>query len=142
MVDRGICRRIDIAQMGGCWMHPATKYACRRFQANVSIGALPPMVIDKGIAGEGPLAHIITNKYADHLPLNRLEGILQRHGVDINVSTMCDWVRDCADLLKPLVKQMREKILEAPRSTLTTRRCRSRAGTARGPLITAICGYK
>jgi len=35
--------------------------------------------------------------------------------VDINVSTMCDWVRDCAELLKPLVKRMREKILESPK---------------------------
>lgn len=91
------------------------KYACRQCQGNVSIGDLPPMVIDKGIAGEGLLAHIITSKYADHLPLNRLEGILQRHGVDINVSTMCDWVRDCADLLKPLVKRMREHILAGPK---------------------------
>lgn len=87
------------------------KYACRQCQGNVSIGDLPPMMIDKGIAGEGLLAHIITSKYADHVPLNRLEGILKRHGVDINVSTMCDWVRDCANLLKPLVKRMREHIL-------------------------------
>jgi len=91
------------------------KYACKQCQGNVSIGDLPSMVIDKGIAGEGLLAHIITSKYADHLPLNRLEGILQRHGVDINVSTMCDWVRDCADLLRPLVKRMREHILAAPK---------------------------
>ena len=91
------------------------KYACRQCQGQVSIGELPPMAIDKGIAGEGLLAHIITSKYADHIPLNRLEGILRRHGVDINVSTMCDWVRDCAGLLRPLVKRMRELILEGPR---------------------------
>jgi hypothetical protein len=49
------------------------------------------------------------------LPLNRLEGILQRHGVDVNVSTTCDWVGKIADLLAPLVRRMHEKILESPK---------------------------
>ena len=73
------------------------------------------MAIDKGIAGEGLLAHIITCKYCDHLPLNRLEGIFKRHDVDINISTMCDWVGKSADLLEPLVDRMHEKILQAPK---------------------------
>ena len=42
------------------------KYACKRCQSHVSIGSLPPMAIDKGIAGEGLPAHIITSKYGDH----------------------------------------------------------------------------
>jgi transposase len=91
------------------------KYACKQCQSNISIGQLPPMAIDKGIAGEGLLAHIITCKYCDHLPLNRLEGIFKRHDVDINVSTMCDWVGKSADLLEPLVKRMHEKILQSPK---------------------------
>ena len=91
------------------------KYACKQCEGNISIGQLPPMVIDKGVAGEGLLAHIITSKYCDHNPLNRLEGIIKRHGVDINVSTMCDWVGRCADLLKPLVGRMHEKILQSPK---------------------------
>jgi len=91
------------------------KYACKKCQNNISIGQLPPMAIDKGIAGEGLLAHIITSKYCDHNPLNRLEGILKRHGVDINVSTMCDWVGKSADLLEPLVRRMHEKILQSPK---------------------------
>jgi len=91
------------------------KYACKECQSNISIGQLPPMAIDKGIAGEGLLAHIITCKYCDHVPLNRLEGILKRHGVDINVSTMCDWVGKSADLLEPLVRRMHKKILQSPK---------------------------
>jgi len=91
------------------------KYACKECESHISIGQLPPMAIDKGIPGEGLLAHIITSKYCDHNPLNRLEGILKRHGVDINVSTMCDWVGKSADLLEPLVKRMHEKILQSPK---------------------------
>ena len=91
------------------------KYACKPCQNNVAIADLPAMAIDKGIAGEGLLAHIITSKYCDHAPLNRLEGILQRHGVEINVSTMCDWVGKSADLLAPLVERMHDKILQSPK---------------------------
>ena len=91
------------------------KYACKACESHISIGPLPPMAIDKGIPGEGLLAHIITSKFCDHSPLNRLEGILKRHGVDINVSTLCDWVGKSADLLAPLVKRMRVRILESPR---------------------------
>jgi transposase len=91
------------------------KYACKACESHISIGQLPPMAIDKGIPGEGLLAYLITSKYCDHLPLNRLEGILKRHGVDVNVSTMCDWVGKSADLLAPLIKRMREKILQSPK---------------------------
>ena len=91
------------------------KYGCKKCESDISIGQLPPRAIDKGIPGEGLLAHIITSKYADQNPLNRLEGILKRHGVDINVSTMCGWVGKCADLLEPLVKRMHKKILQSPK---------------------------
>ena len=91
-----------------------SKYACDDCEGNISIGELPAMAIDKGIAGEGLLAHIITSKYCDHAPLNRLETIFKRHGVEINVSTMCDWVGKSAELLEPLVKRMHQKILESP----------------------------
>jgi transposase len=91
------------------------KMACRQCEGNISIGELPAMAIDKGIAGEGLLAHIITSKYCDHAPLNRLEIIFTRSGVDINVSTMCDWVGKCSDLLEPLVNRMHQKILESPK---------------------------
>jgi len=91
------------------------KYACKSCEGNIAIGELPPMAIDKGIPGEGLLAHIITSKYCDHLPLNRLENIFKRNAIDINVSTMCDWVGKSADLLAPLVQRMHEKILASPK---------------------------
>jgi transposase len=91
------------------------KYACKQCQEQVSIAPLPPQAVDKGIAAEGLLSHIITSKYADHLPLNRLEGILQRYDVDITVSTMCGWVGQSADLLKPLVNRMHQLILQSPK---------------------------
>jgi len=90
------------------------KYACKQCAGEVAIGSLPAMAVDKGICGEGLLAHIITSKYCDHAPLNRLEGILKRHGVDLSVSTMCDQVGRCADLLAPLVNRMHQRVLASP----------------------------
>jgi transposase len=90
------------------------KMGCRKCEGNISIGQLPPMIIDKGVPDESLLSHIITCKYADSLPLNRLEGIFKRYGVDITVSNMCDWVGVSADLLEPLVKRMHEHIIQSP----------------------------
>jgi len=108
------------------------KYACKQCESNISIGQLPPMAIDKGIAGEGLLAHIITCKYCDHLPLSRLEGIFKRHDVDINVSTMCDWVGKSADLLEPLVKRMHKKILQSPKINTDDTRIPVKSKTRKG----------
>ena len=109
------------------------KYVCKQCEGNISIGQLPAMAIDKGIPGEGLLAHIITSKYADHAPLNRLEGILKRHGVDITVSNMCDWVGKSAELLEPLVTRMHELILLSPKintdDTQIPVKCANRKGS-------------
>ena len=91
--------------------HARIKYACSHCQGNVVIGSMPVQPIDKGLPGPGLLAHVLTSKYADHLPLNRLEGILQRHGVELSRSTLCDWVAASAELLKPLVQVMKTEVL-------------------------------
>ena len=91
--------------------HARILYACPHCQENVVIGTLPVQPIDKGLAGPGLLAHVLTSKYNDHLPLNRLEGIFQRQGVELSRSTLCDWVGASARLLEPLVKEMKAEIL-------------------------------
>jgi transposase len=91
--------------------HVRVKYACRSCEEGVVLGDLPPRPIDKGRAGPGLLAHVITSKYGDHLPLHRQEGIFARHGVSLSRSTMCDWIRDTSSLLSPIVRTMRREIL-------------------------------
>jgi transposase len=67
--------------------------------------------IPKGLPGPGLLAYLLTCKYADHLPLHRLEGIVARSGVRLARSTLCGWVASAASLLGPLVALMRERLL-------------------------------
>src|SRR4051794_8750574 len=93
--------------------HRRPKYACPDCAANVVIADRLPEPIEKGLPGPGLMAHVITNKYADHLPLYRQEGILKRQGVEISRSTMCDWMAVAAELLQPIVKLMLAKILES-----------------------------
>lgn len=95
--------------------HVRGKYACKACQDGVVIADLPARPIEKGRPGTGLLAHILVSKYGDHLPLHRQEGIYQRHGIDIRRSTMCDWVGQSAELLMPLVKEMKRQILVAPK---------------------------
>jgi len=91
--------------------HVRFKYVCRHCQEGVVIADLPPRPIEKGRPGTGLLAHVLTSKFADHLPLHRQQGIFRRHDVDIHRSTMCDWVRDCAHLLTPIVHYLKQLIL-------------------------------
>lgn len=102
--------------------HPATltvteyvrvKYACKRCEEGVVIAPLPPRVIEKGRPGPGLLAHILVSKYADHLPLHRLEGIFERHGVDLSRQTMCDWVAAVSEPLSWIVAEQKKSVLES-----------------------------
>lgn len=97
------------------------KYVCRACESARSespdsptthqTAPLPPQPIDKGMPGAGLLAHVVTSKYADHLPLHRLEGILARLGVTISRSTMCHWMAAAAQLLTVLYDRMLQRIV-------------------------------
>src|SRR6476619_3016271 len=67
--------------------------------------------IAKGLCGPGLLAHVITAKYADHVPLHRLAGQLGRCGVSIARSTLGGWLAGAADLLTPLTELMHRRLL-------------------------------
>lgn len=83
------------------------KYACRQCQGQVSVGALPPRPLDKGVPGPGFLAHLITSKYADALPLYRQQQIYRRHGLELPRSTLCGWVAYVAATLAPIVAALK-----------------------------------
>jgi hypothetical protein len=63
---------------------------------------LPSRPIERGRPGPGLLAHVLVSKYADHLPLYRQSQIFDRDGIDLDRSTLSDWVGKSAALLEPL----------------------------------------
>lgn len=86
------------------------KYACA---CTVKTATKPPQPIEKSTAGASLLAQVIVAKCADHLPLHRQEKIFARHGVDISRQTMCGWLAQCADLLKPLYRSAKEVLFQS-----------------------------
>jgi transposase len=83
--------------------HVRFKYACQKCHDHVTVAHVPIAIINKGLPGPGLLAHIAASKYADHLPLHRLERIVSRHGVELSRQTMCDWMAHVAAMLRPVV---------------------------------------
>jgi transposase len=98
--------------------HVRFKYACTKCRDHITVGHAPIAVIHKGLPGPGLLAHIAASKYADHLPLHRLERILARHGVELSRKTMCDWMAHVAGMFNPLVELM-AKIVRASKALHT-----------------------
>ena len=73
----------------------------------------PSRPIDRGLAGPALLAHVLVSKYADHLPLYRQSEIYEREGVELDRSTLADWVGGASRVLAPLVEATRRYVLEA-----------------------------
>jgi transposase len=73
----------------------------------------PNRPIDKGLAGPGLLAHVLIAKYADHLPLYRQSEIYAREGIELDRSTMADWVGGASRTLRPLVEALKGYVLSA-----------------------------
>lgn len=92
--------------------HVRPKLACQRCDA-ISQAPAPALPIPRGKAGPALLAHVLVSKYADHLPLYRQAEIYARDGVDLDRSTMADWVGQVSWLLQPLVDHIRDHVFAA-----------------------------
>jgi transposase len=90
--------------------HVRPKLSCRVCETIVQ-APMPSLPIERGKPGPGLLAHVLVSKYADHLPLYRQSGIYAREGVDLERSTLADWVGRSAALLDPLVTALRRQVM-------------------------------
>jgi transposase len=98
--------------------HIRHKYACPKCNAegynpNIMAAQKPAQPIDKGLPGPSLLAHVVTSKLGDHLPLYRLENIFSRQGVQVARSTMCAWMMAAGALVKPLVALMASRVKQS-----------------------------
>ena len=72
---------------------------------------LPSRPIERGRPGPGLLAHVLVGKYGDHCPLYRQSQIFEREGIDLDRSTLCDWIGKAAALLEPLADAIGRHVL-------------------------------
>jgi transposase len=83
---------------------------CERFQQ----APLPSRPIERGRPGPGLLAHVLVSKYCDHLPLYRQSQIYAREGIDLERSTLADWVGKITALLEPLANLIARYVRQGP----------------------------
>jgi transposase len=96
------------------------RYGCRACEGAVVQAPAPERPIDGGMATEALLAHVLVNKYADHLPLYRQSQIFARQGVDLDRSTLCNWVGRACWWLEPLHELLLSTVLSSPRLAIPT----------------------
>lgn len=121
--------------------HVRPKRACPKCQRIVQAEA-PSRPIARGIAGPGLLAHVLVSKYCDHLPLHRQSQIYAREGIDLDRSTLADWVGSASNLLDPLVGAIGRHVLQADKlhadDTPVPVLCPGRGTTRQGRLWTYV----
>lgn len=88
-----------------------TKYACRTCEVGVRIAPGPDRVIDKGILGVGFLAQVLVDRFAHHMPYNRLESKYAAEGFDLSRSVLCESSLCAAEILTPVAEQVRKDAL-------------------------------
>lgn len=77
------------------------KKACTKCDCIVEAPA-PSRPIERGIAGPGLLARVLTGKYCEHLPLYRQSEIFARQGVELSRALLSNWGDACCQLMTPL----------------------------------------
>lgn len=92
--------------------HIRLKYACPCCEQHLITAQKPAQPIEKSIASPGLLAFIATQKYVDALPLYRQVESFKRIGIELDRSTLADWMQKCGLLLQPLINLIHEKVLE------------------------------
>src|SRR5881275_2653482 len=91
------------------------KYACRTCEDVVMQAPAPARLIEGGLPTEATVAQVLVSKYADHLPLYRQAQIYARQGIDLDRSTLADWVGHAAWHLRPLHERLLMRLRQLPR---------------------------
>ena len=91
------------------------RYGCRACENAVVQAAAPDRPIDGGMATEALIAQVLIGKYGDHLPLYRQSQIFARQGIDLDRSTLCNWVGRACWWLAPLHELMLSTVLSSPK---------------------------
>jgi transposase len=86
------------------------KYGCRACEDVIVQVAAPARLIEGGVPTEATVAQVLVSKYADHLPLYRQAQIYARQGINLDRSTLADWVGHAAFLLRPVHERLLDKL--------------------------------
>lgn len=91
------------------------RYGCRACESAVVQAPAPARIVEGGIPTEALIAQVLVSKYADHLPLYRQAQIYARQGIQLDRSTLADWVGRAAWYLRPLRDHILERLRRSER---------------------------
>jgi len=91
------------------------RYGCRACESAVVQAPAPARIVESGIPTEALIAQVLVSKYADHLPLYRQAQIYARQGIQLDRSTLADWVGRAAWYLRPLRDHVLERLRQSTR---------------------------
>jgi transposase len=91
------------------------KYACRSCENVVVQAPAPSRLIEGGLPTEATVAQVLVAKYADHLPLYRQAQIYARQGINLDRSTLADWVGHAAFVLRPVHERLLAALKASPK---------------------------
>ena len=115
-IGEDVSERLDIvpAQLRVIVVRRA-KYACRACEDVIVQAPAPARLIEGGLPTETSVAHVLVSKYADHLPLYRQAQIWARQGINLDRSTLADWVGRAAWHLRPVHARLLGKLKTSPK---------------------------
>ena len=120
-IGQDTCEKLDyVPAKVRVLRHIRYKYACKACQGvqddgpTVKIAPAPVQLIEKSMASQGLLAHIVVSKFADALPLYRQQKIFARLGIELSRATMANWLVQVAQRCKPLTELLEHQIRGGP----------------------------
>ena len=117
------------------------KYACRTCTEGIKTAPAPPRVIDKGLLGPGFLAHVAVERFAHHMPYNRLEKKYASEGLELSRSVLERSMSRIAEIFTPVYDQLLREVVASPvlftdDTTVTIARTPGKAGSSTGRVWT------
>lgn len=91
--------------------HIRKKYACPCCKQHLKTASKPKQPIEKSIAGPGLLAYIAVQKYCDGSPLYRQVEIFKRIGIELDRSSLANWMIRCGEQIQSLINRIHDSLL-------------------------------
>ena len=115
-IGEDVAERLDVVPTTFRVMVPRRpRYGCRSCESAVVQAPAPARIVEGGIPTEALIAQVLVAKYADHLPLYRQAQIYARQGIQLDRSTLADWVGRSAWYLRPLRDHILERLRRSER---------------------------
>ena len=112
-IDEEVTRELERIEITVVHEIVRKKYACKRCEAGVLTAAAPTRPIPKGMLGPGFLSHVITERFANHMPYYRLSKKYESEGLDLSRQVLSSSMGRVSELLEPIYDVLGESVIRS-----------------------------